>query len=126
MKGARPTAARNNDNEPGEWGHGWQFFANDPLEQHEFDTLLGGLAGDESADMTAERSARLRFCTGRGSSTWLISMPSTQLLQLTSSQFLTAVRLWLGLPLAIPDEEWGIFRSNEMISNEMFSNQKYF
>ena len=44
-EGARPRQPAREDTEPGDWQHGWQFYAASALEQQEHLTLLGALRG---------------------------------------------------------------------------------
>ena len=82
--------------EPGEWQHGWQFYASNTLEQQEHSNLLGVLRG-RGTESGAPGPARLRSCSGPNASVWLTVCPTSPALRLRNSELLTAMRLRLGL-----------------------------
>ena len=62
-EGARPHRANTVEVEPGDWQHGWQFYAANPLEHNEHNLLLGELRVRGTAG-----PARLRSCGGPNAS----------------------------------------------------------
>ena len=80
--------------EPGDWQHGWQYYAADPLEQQEHTSVLGVLRRQGTAG-----PARLRSCAGLNSSVWMTVAPTSEALRLTNAELLAALRLRLGLPV---------------------------
>ena len=97
-RGARPAQPNPEEVEPGDWQHGWQYYASDPLEQREHTNLLSELRRQGSAG-----PARLRSCAGLNSSVWLTVCPASPAMRLQSSELLTAMRLRLGLE--VPQED---------------------
>ena len=96
--GARPLQPDREEVEPGDWQHGWQFYAASALEQQEHSTLLGVLRG-RGSESGAPGPARLRSCGGPNASVWLTVCPTSPALSLRNSELLTALRLRLGLPV---------------------------
>ena len=91
LDGVQPPKAENP--EPGEWAHGWQFYAADVLEQAAFSVLL------ENASVA--NRAELRSQGGQGASAWLTAIPTCAILTMQPSLFQVAVRRRLLLPLPI-------------------------
>ena len=97
LAGARPRQPNTEDNEPGDWQHGWQFYATQPFEHNEHNLLLGELRNRGTAG-----PARLRSCGGPNSSVWPTITPTSEALRATNSELLTSLRFRLGLP--VPQE----------------------
>ena len=99
--GARPRQPDREETEPGDWQHGWQFWAVTSLEQQEHQLLLSDLRG-RGLESGAPGPARLRSCGGRNAAVWLTVCPTSRSLHLRNAELLTALRLRLGLP--VPQE----------------------
>ena len=101
LQGARPDARAPDEDpaEPGDWSHGWQFFASDALEQLEHSSLLLALRARTPAGPSPD-PARLRSCAGPAAGLWLAVCPSTPALRMSAEELLCALRLRLGLPVA--------------------------
>ena len=99
---AQPSEEEREEREPGEWQHGWQFEASSPLEQLEYNNLLGALRGREQAG-PSPGPARLRSCGGPNSSVWLTACPTSPAMSLDNNTMLTALRMRLGLQ--VPQED---------------------
>ena len=99
LQGARPPRENEDDNDadPGEWKHGWQFYASDALEKQEHQAVLG--------DSTRADAARVRSCGGRNNSRWLTTIPRSDNHKLRNAVHQTLLRRRLGLPIELQQEE---------------------
>ena len=82
--------------EPGEWQHGWQYYASSSLEHHFRETVV--LAQSSAADQ-----AHLRSHAGPGASAVLCGAPTKPEFQLQPSGFRTAVLERMRLPLDLTE-----------------------
>jgi hypothetical protein len=98
-EGARPTQPNDEDRDPGEWAHGWQYHASNALEQHEHNSLLNALRGRAQA-RPLPGPARLRSCGGPFASVWLTAAPTSDSLRLSTTELQCALRRRLGLPVS--------------------------
>lgn len=88
-----PEAAEDMERDPGQWQHGWQFFACDMLERREVEELR--------EVMPDWMVALHRSQGGVGASAWLTCIPLCEALTLEPMLFLTALRRRLFLPLPV-------------------------
>ena len=79
--------------EPGEFSHGWQYYAADIRERAASSFVF------ETASLA--NKAELRSQSGEGASAWLTAIPTSAILTMQPSLFLTAMRRRLLLPLTI-------------------------
>ncbi len=82
--------------EPGEWQHGWQYFASSSLEHHFRENVV-------LAQSSAGNQAHLRSHSGHGSSSVLCGCPTSPEFQIQPSLFRTIVLERLRLPLQITE-----------------------
>ena len=81
--------------EPGEWRHGWQFWLSNALEKEAQGQLL---AASSPAD-----GAMLHSQSGQHAADWLTSLPSSTGLTLEPRAFVIAIRRRLRLPLFLSE-----------------------
>ena len=110
-----PRARENDDADPGEWEHGWQFYTSSALHSSSYAHML------QHANRPDQ--ARLRSCRGRNNSRWLTAIPSTEALKLSNPVHQCLLRRRLGLPIyadaeccegrhcRAPVDPWGHHRS---------------
>ena len=96
--GARPATPSEDERDPGEWAHGWQYHASNALEQTEYNSLLGALRGRRGTG-PLPGPARLRSCAGPFASVWLTAAPTSEALQLSTTEMQCTLRRRLGLPM---------------------------
>ena len=82
--------------EPGEWQHGWQYYASSSLEHHFRETVV-------PAQSSAADQAHLRSHAGPGASAVLCGAPTKPEFQLQPSGFRTAVLERMRLPLDLTE-----------------------
>ena len=92
--GARPPPA--NLTEPGEWAHGWQFYASSVSEHHFRKTVV-------LAQSCPSHQAHLRSHSGGGSSNVLHGCPTTPEFAVEPELFRNLILERLRLPLAVAD-----------------------
>ena len=82
----------------GEWRHGWQFHASNPIELHVWSHLLRLPALPSTrSNAAATGKARLHSCMGPYASTWLTVCPTSDALKMDDSDMWCAVRRRLGI-----------------------------
>jgi hypothetical protein len=99
-QGVRPATPNEDELTPGEWRHGWQFYASDACEQHESRLLLRAFAvhGRQlGIQGTAPDRARLHSCAGPHAGSWLTVAPTSPALQLANDEISCALRRRVGL-----------------------------
>ena len=86
------SAADDQEADPGEWRHGWQYYTTSAMHSRAQAALLReALPGD---------AARYRSCKGRNNSRWLTAIPSSDALTLSNPIHQCLLRWRLGLPIS--------------------------
>ena len=93
-RGTRPPPR--GESEPGEWHHGWQYYASSTSEHHHRETIV-------LAQLTATNPAHLRSHSGPGARQVLHGSPTGPEFQLSPELFRTLVLERLRLPLHITE-----------------------
>ena len=96
--GLRPQEPARNAISLGEWKHGWQFHASQPLISRSHDALMRELSAPTYRSNAATvGKSRLRSCSGPFAATWMTVCPTTDALTMNNWVFQFAVRRRLGL-----------------------------
>ena len=97
--GERPPAPPEQPMALGEWTHGWQFHASDPLEHRAHCHVLQELGGGPTAHRNAATmgKARVQASMGPYAAIWLTVCPTTKCLTLDNKQMGCAIRRRLGI-----------------------------
>ena len=94
--GARPLTPEQigSESDPAHFKHGWQFYATQQVLKHDHESFL--------SELEPGQQAQLRPQAGTGAGSWLLAVPTSDLLRLPDNLFLLALRkrLFLPMPLA--------------------------
>ena len=111
--GIRPPEPPENDGPLlGEWRHGWQYVASNPLQHTSFSDLRRSLAlPSQRANATSTGKSRLYSCAGPFSGIWLLVCPTSDGLSFTNEQLQCAVKRRLGIAVTTdgPDPHGHLF-----------------
>ena len=93
--GRKPPNPEPGDVDPGEWRHGWQYFASSAREAYHLDNRV-------LPHCTRAEQALLRSHSGRNSARALTAVPSDKALTFSPERFAVVLRRRLRLPLLLP------------------------